>query len=503
MIAGHLQIKNDYYYMVLSYLDANGKRKQPWFPTGLPIKNNKKRAEKMLLELRQTYVPPAEHKSNGELSADMLFADFMELWLEVVRNSIEKTTFSSYTQMVKGKIAPYFRKTGVKLGELQARHIQSFYLYELKTVSASTVIHEHAIIHKALKYAVKMDLIPYNPADKVERPKKQKYIADYYRLDELEQLFEATKDHPYSLLIQITAFYGLRRSEALGLRWDAIDFERNTITIRHIVTNAKIDGKYEIVREDRAKTKSSLRSLPLVDNIREKLLALKEQQKENKRICGNCYNREYDGYVFVDVMGNIFNPRNLSSNFSKLLELKGLRHIRFHDLRHTFATLALENGMDVKTLSAMLGHVSAATTLDIYTHITDDMQRTAAANIDRGIGKAAPQEDASEPGQETAPAQAEKPSMTAFKPYVGRKRRSGTGCISEINDHLFEGRYSPKWPDGKKHARNVYAHTREECEEKLKVLIVEMKAEIAEAQRLMDEGKGDGSPLEEKSKQGK
>lgn len=107
--------------------------------------------------------PPAEHKSNGELSADMLFADFMELWLEVVRNSIEKTTFSSYTQMVKGKIAPYFRKTGVKLGELQARHIQSFYLYELKTVSASTVIHEHANIHKALKYAVKMDLIPYNP----------------------------------------------------------------------------------------------------------------------------------------------------------------------------------------------------------------------------------------------------------------------------------------------------------------------------------------------------
>ena len=117
MIAGHLQIKNDYYYMVLSYLDANGKRKQPWFPTGLPIKNNKKRAEKMLLELRQTYVPPAEHKSNGELSADMLFADFMELWLGVVRNSIEKTTFSSYTQMVKGKIAPYFRKTGIKLGE--------------------------------------------------------------------------------------------------------------------------------------------------------------------------------------------------------------------------------------------------------------------------------------------------------------------------------------------------------------------------------------------------
>ena len=114
------------------------------------------------------------------------------------------------------------------------------------------------------------------------------------------------------------------------------------------------------------------------------------------------------------------------------------------------------------------------------------MQRAAAANIDRGIGKAAPQEDASESGEKTAPAQAEKPSMTDFKPYVGRKRRSGTGCVSEINDHLFEGRYSPKWPDGKKHARNVYAHTREECEEKLKVLIAEMKAEIVEAQRLKE-----------------
>ena len=160
--------------------------------------------------------------------------------------------------------------------------------------------------------------------------------------------------------------------------------------------------------------------------------------------------------------------------------------------------------MDVKTLSAMLGHVSAATTLDIYTHITDDMRLTAAANIDRCIGKAAPQDDTSEPGRKTAPATTEKPRMTDFKSYVGRKRKSGTGCVTEINDHLFEGRYSPKWPDGKKHARNVYAHTREECEEKLKVLIVEMKAEIAEAQRLMELGEGDGRPLEEKKgKRGK
>ena len=336
MIAGHLQIKNDNYYMVLNYTDANGKRRQPWIPTGLPAKGNKRRAEKLLLDTRKSFVPPVVSKENEDISSDMLFADYMELWLEIIRSSVEKTTFSSYTQMVKGKIAPYFRNTGLTLDGIQAKHIQSFYLHELKTVSPGTVIHYHANIHKALKYAVKMDLIPFNPADKVERPKKQRYIADYYRQEELERLLEASKDHPYSLLIQMTAFYGLRRSEALGLKWDAIDFERDTITIKHIVTNAKIDGKCEIVCADRAKTKSSLRSLPLASNIREKLLALREQQKENRRVCGNCYSKKYDGYVFVDAMGNIFNPRSVTANFSKLLEQNGLRHIRFHDLRHPY-----------------------------------------------------------------------------------------------------------------------------------------------------------------------
>ena len=385
MIAGHLQIKNDYYYMVLSYLDANGKRKQPWFPTGLPIKNNKKRAEKMLLELRQTYVPPAEHKSNGELSADMLFADFMELWLEVVRNSIEKTTFSSYTQMVKGKIAPYFRKTGIKLGELQARHIQSFYLYELKTVSASTVIHEHANIHKALKYAVKMDLIPYNPADKVERPKKQKYIADYYRLEELEQLFEATKDHPYSLLIQITAFYGLRRSEALGLRWDAIDFERGTITIRHTVTSLQVDGKTKMYAQDSAKTKSSMRTLPLVGSFAEYFKEVKTAQEVNKKVCGNCYNYEYDGYVFVDELGDLMRPEYLTSYFPQYIQKHGCKRMRFHDLRHSCASLLLANGVPLKQIQEWLGHSNFSTTANIYAHLDYTSKLSSAKAMVSGM----------------------------------------------------------------------------------------------------------------------
>ena len=144
MIAGHLQIKNDNYYMVLNYTDANGKRRQPWIPTGLPAKGNKRRAEKLLLDTRKSFVPPVVSKEN-------------------------ETTFSSYTQMVKGKIVPYFRNTGLTLDGIQAKHIQSFYLHELKTVSPGTVIHYHANIHKALKYAVKMDLIQIGRASCRER----------------------------------------------------------------------------------------------------------------------------------------------------------------------------------------------------------------------------------------------------------------------------------------------------------------------------------------------
>lgn len=334
----------------------------------------------MLREMRLDYVPPVCDMGTGDLSAEMLFADYMEMWLEIVRGSVEETTFSSYTQMVKGKIVPYFRNTGLTLEGIQAKHIQSFYLHEMKTVSANTVIHEHANIHKALKYAVKMDLIPFNPADKVERPKKQKYIADYYRLDELEKLFEVTKDHPYSLLIQMTAFYSLRRSEALGLKWDAIDFERNTITIKHILTTVKVDGKYAIVEADRAKTKSSLRSLPLVGNFREKLLELKEQQKENMRVCGNCYNHRYDGYIFVDPMGNIISPNAVTENFSKILERNGLRHIRFHDLRHSCASLLLANDVPMKQIQEWLGHSDISTTANIYSHL-DYKSKITSANV--------------------------------------------------------------------------------------------------------------------------
>ena len=164
-------------------------------------------------------------------------------------------------------------------------------------------------------------------------------------------------------------------------------------------------------------------------------------------------------------------PASCRKCLQRILNHAQCKHIRFHDLRHTFATTALEHGMDIKTLSAVIGHVSVSTTLDIYTHITDTMQRDAAITIDRGIGKA-------EPAQKTKVEQ-RTPQKPSFQPYKETRRKPGTGCISQINETLWEGRYSPRWPDGKKHPRNIYAHTREECEQQLAEMICEVNAEIA------------------------
>ena len=334
MVAGRLQEKNGFYYIVLSYTDSAGKRRQPWIGTGLPVKGNKKRAEKMLADTRKDFTIPKGQVS--ELSPDMAFSDYMRYWLKMMRTAVTETTYSSYCFNVQKHIIPYFEPLGVTLAGLQPRQIQSFYLHEAETLKNTSILRFHANLHKALKYAVRIDLIASNPVDKVDRPKPQAFMASYYSAEEMEKLFEAAQGHKLELIIQLAAFYGLRRAEVMGLRWEAIDFEAKTLTIHHIVTSTRIDGKKILVEADRAKTKSSLRTLPLVDPIAERLKAVKEQQEYNQKICGNCYNQEYLGYVFVDAMGNLIQPDSVTTGFPQLLKEKGLRRIRFHDLRHPY-----------------------------------------------------------------------------------------------------------------------------------------------------------------------
>ena len=255
----------------------------------------------------------------------------------------------------------------------------------METLKATSVIKQHANMHKALKYAVKLDLIPGNPVDKVERPKLQKYMASYYTAQEMEKLFQAARGSRLELIIQFAAFYGLRRSEVLGLRWDGIDFEAGTLTIRHIVTSANIEGKHVLIQADRAKTKSSLRTLPLVEGFVQRLKELKEQQEYNERLCGNCYNKKYKGYLFVDEMGNLILPNAVSENFGKLLKAHGLRHIRFHDLRHSCASLLLKQGVPMKQIQEWLGHSDISTTANIYAHLDSQSKQLSAATMEKAL----------------------------------------------------------------------------------------------------------------------
>ena len=375
MVAGHLHEKNGYYYIILNLTDSAGKRKPKWISTGLTIKGNKKRAEQMLMKERRKY-------ANAKTGDDVLFADFMEQWLEIVKSTVSIPTYSSYVNAVKSIIAPYFRKKKILLRDLQAHDIQMFYQEQLQRVKASSVIHYHANIHKALKYAVKNDMIPSNPADKVERPKQDKFYGNFYDRDELNKLFEAVAGTKLELPVLLGAFYGLRRSEIVGLKWSAIDFEQNTITISHTVTSCNLDGKCVIVAKDTTKTKSSRRTLPLVPYFHEKLLAVKAQQERNQKLCGRSYNREFLEYICVDDIGDRFKPNYITSQFPKLLERNGFRKIRFHDLRHSCASLLLASGVPMKHIQEWLGHSDFSTTANIYAHLDYSSKLTSASAME-------------------------------------------------------------------------------------------------------------------------
>jgi integrase len=332
------------------------------------------------MDLRKDYVPKEK-----PLEQTILFSDFMLQWLEIVKPTIAITTYSSYCNMVTGVIVPYFKEKGITLGALKATDIQAFYMDQLKRVSASSVIHYHANIHKALKYATKIELIPSNPADKVERPKKSRFVGSFYDSEEVEQLFAAAKGTNLEIPIFLGAFYGLRRSEALGLKWSAIDFQNNTVTIRHTVTTCLLDGKCVQVAQDTTKTKSSMRTLPLVPAFKEKLLSHKKQQEEYRRVCGRSYDKRYLDYVCVDEMGTLISPHYLTAAFPKLLEKNGLRHIRFHDLRHSCASLLLANGVPMKQIQEWLGHSDFSTTANVYAHLDYNSKLSSADAMVTGL----------------------------------------------------------------------------------------------------------------------
>ena len=266
---------------------------------------------------------------------------------------------------IKSKVIPYFEKhhPGLALCEVTPKHIQDYYTYELtvRGVSANTVIHRHANIRKALQHAFKLGLIDTNPADRIERSKKEKFVGSVYEEDELNRLFEIVKGDTIELGVILGAFYGLRRSEAVGLKWDAIDFKRK-----------------------QSPTKASYRSLPLVPPFEELLHRLKAEQELNRKLCGKSYCRKYTDYIYVNEIGELVKPGYITQHFPLILQKNDMRKIRFHDLRHSCASLLYANGVSLKEIQEWLGHSDISTTSNIYTHL-NFTSKVASANAILGV----------------------------------------------------------------------------------------------------------------------
>ena len=405
---GSVQEKNGRFYFVLNLYDANGKRKIKWISTGLTVRGNKRKAEAMLHEVLLRYdetgelptgrggayekvdtrtAKPIPTPVRTASKSEMLFLDYLNEWIQIHKASIQTATFISYNQMIQGRITQYFKPLSLKLCEVTPQVLDEFQeKILLEGYTTNTVIHYHAIFGKAFKDAVRKDYLETNPMLKVDRPKKNSFRPNFYSKDEVQQLLEVSQDDPLHLCILITAYYGLRRSEVLGLKWSSIDFERKSITINHKVTEQLVNGKYVPVVSDVMKNKTSCRTLPLIPAVEEELLKQKEKQQLYRKLFKKSYSTEYLDFVCTDQEGKLIRPNFVTEHFDWLLTKYGLKHIRFHDLRHSCASLLLANGVPMKQIQEWLGHSDFSTTANIYAHLDYASKLSSAQAMLEGLG---------------------------------------------------------------------------------------------------------------------
>jgi len=401
---------------------------------------------------------------SGRIKPDTPFGQWLTFWYDIYcRPNLRESTQISYEGMINNHILPNIGD--IPLNSLNTIDLQMFYNHmkqhgRIKHVekfgtglSNSTVRHCHLICHSALERAKIEGLIRANSSEGCKLPPKRSREMQILSKNELRRfLYQAKEDGCFEFFLLELAT-GMRRGELSALQWDDLNTRTGELTISRQVN--RLNNRLAITE---TKTKGSVRTVVLPITVVKILEAL--HQKSDSRWM-------FPSPVIEDSPND---PTSWRRILSRLLEHSGCKHVRFHDLRHTFATAALEYGMDVKTLSSVIGHTTSATTLDVYAHITNDMLNHAALLIERGIAK-----NEVDGKEDAAVEQEEEPFV--FTPYKRKIRKPGAGCVYQINDHLFEGKYSPVWVDGKRRRFNVYGHTREECEELLSAMINEKRAE--------------------------
>jgi len=423
------------------------------------------------------------HQPSGKLRPDMLFGDWLDFWYQnYSKPKLRPKTQLDYENNIYQHIIPALGK--IPLNKLTSNDLQQFYAQMKKNgrlnrtdvygdgLSDRMVRACHTRCRTALDKAVREKLIRTNPAHDCKLPAQTVNEMQVLTREEMQRFLVQAKEEGYFELFLLELATGLRRGEVLALQWDDLNFTTGALHIQRQVYRA--NGKLMV---SEPKTKAALRTIVLPLSLVEVLREYRHQV--NSR------------WMFPSPVkeDSPLDPATCRKRLQTILEHAGCKKVSFHALRHLFVTTALESGMDVKTLSTIIGHVFTKTTLNIYTHVTNEIRQMAAAKIDQGIGKCKPQGGTSLDGEGLPAHTPETRPRAAFEPYKGKIRKSGTGCVTQINDHLWEGKYSPKWPDGKKHSRSVYAVDEAECEEKLAELIRQMKEEIAEAKQLAAAGK--------------
>lgn len=358
MITGRLVEVNEQYYAILNLKHPDGKRLQKRFNLGLPVPNNKRRAQEKLNELCAEYTRKQQVEQNNP---DVLLMDYIKNWIEKRRPELSPTTYRNYLHMAEHHMNDYFGESALK--SITFREIEAYYQY-LKdwSLSSTTIQHHHMLLQSVFREAHRQEMILKNPIDFVEKPKRQRAQISYYSEREVKQLIDAVKGTKLELVVVLTLTYGLRRSEVLGLRWQDIDFDKQTLLVCHSVVEGIDEGKRIVCQKDTLKQAASYRTLPLFEPIASLLREEWERKKELRPI-----------YVCSDRHGNVMKPDVVTHDFQKFLKENGLRHIRFHDLRHSCASLLIANHTPLIQVQHWLGHRTMLTTADLYSHLDSSL----------------------------------------------------------------------------------------------------------------------------------
>ena len=379
-------------HVVVTFKDENGKSRQKWRDTKLKKKGNKKRAEK----IKEDFIKEIENQLSqtntlGKVDPlldsrkDLLFYDYLVDYLNVINKEVSYATYIGYMKYVEKRIKSFFESSKLLLVDLRPVHLQKFYQQILNDgCTTNTVIHYHAFLRKALQNAVVNELCVVNVADRVKRPKKNHFMQKYYNSEEVTELIKAAHGEKLKLVILLTAFYGLRRSEVLGLKWSAIDFVEKKITINHVVTDNPADYSNPL-RLDRTKNSTSYRTLPLVEGIEKELVNWAKWQQSNRKDYGKEYYEDDNEYLFTMEDGHLMKPTYITHRLNKIMKKNNLRVIRFHDLRHSNASILLANGQDMKKIQEWLGHASYTTTANLYTHLNANFKTEVASSLETSL----------------------------------------------------------------------------------------------------------------------